>query len=150
MPIHVQWYVEGRVIYAQHSGIITEEMIAAADAMAGSLINNAQDVVHSIFDARDVENFPMSIQTFRRTMLNLRNPRNGWIVIVKPFDPVQHYIATTVAHITRSLYHRVDSLYEALAFLQEKDPSLKPMLSPYLHQPDALIHANQSDQKLYP
>lgn len=128
MPHTVEWYLEHRVLYVRATGIITLEEIKESDADGDRLLAEGDAPIHTIVEHVDVVKVPASIQSIRQAMSHLGHPDMGWIILVSPNRSIWSYVGQIVAQMAMIPFRRFDTMGEALAFLNEADPSLLPLL----------------------
>jgi hypothetical protein len=131
MSIHVQWYCSGLVLYAQFGRSITVEDLNTFTATIQQMVDSSDaPLVHLVADLSSLENHP----ALRDIMKHFKLPaRIGWSLILgMAGSTMMRFIAQVVASAFRLRYRQVQSLDEALDFLQKMDSTL-PDLRTFRH-----------------
>jgi len=117
----VRWAVQGRVILMQFSGVLTLEDLKQMDTQANILIQDALPPhIDAIFDVTDVTQFDshlMNIRNLKTT--SIKNPIINWYISVTPQpNPAVIFVATMLFKVLGSRYRGMNTIDEALTFLQ--------------------------------
>src|SRR5262245_25915737 len=123
MPIQMQWYCEGLVMYVEISGdITTADMIAYSNTLKQLVDSSDAPLVHMITDVSGITSHP----SLREIMKYTKMPaRLGWsLVIGMNTNAIVRFIAQAVSSALRLRYRELTSLDQALDFLQKMDSTL--------------------------
>jgi hypothetical protein len=127
MPIDFYWLLEDKVSYLVFSGDVTLDELHEGNAVGIAMMESAPDtlLIHSIHDAHNVTSFPNSLKAVMDTARTSReHPQMGWSVSVGLANPITRFVVTMVEKLTQSRQRYIDTLDEALTFLNDVDPSL--------------------------
>lgn len=131
MPYKVSWLIENRVILAQHYGVFTgEELLAYLDeslAMrdrANEISGVGGPLIHTLTDARKLEKSAMALRDVQPILRSLRKQRTGWSIYVHP-GKVDRFLASLGHQFVGVRYRAFEKMSEAIAFLEEMEPSLR-------------------------
>lgn len=127
MPAETFWYHEKRIIYHRYSGNILVTDVDEASLQSLNFTLEGAPPVHVLVDLSGVSNFPKSVNVFRAALKPAQDPgRIGWVIIFGSHNMLLRFTASTLAHIAgaRSNVRVMDTLDQAIAFLEERDSSL--------------------------
>jgi len=125
MPYQTQWYVEKRIILTSYTGIIGVEDIRGQIDETHVLIEEGTPLIHSIIDLSQIEKWPplSVVNEFRSMNIDSVRERIGWSIIVAN-NVVLKFGSALFSPIFKLRQRIFSNLDEALAFLQENDPTL--------------------------
>ena len=125
MPYKTEWYVEKRIILTSYTGIINVEDIRGQIDETHALIEQGTPLIHSIIDLSQIEKWPPLnvVNEFRAMNIESVRERIGWSIIVAN-NVVLKFGSALFAPIFNLRQRIFSTLEEALAFLQENDPTL--------------------------
>lgn len=124
MPIELNWYYQGQVIFCKLEGQLTSSDIAKSDRLMHELLDNGtRPQIHAIVDCHELKLLPTSLLEWMRLTWP-RHERMGWTATYGLDNPIYRVIAQTVRNWLAFRYHAAASQEEALAFLREVDPLL--------------------------
>lgn len=124
MPYEISWLVEGQVIFARLSGVLTDQDAHHYDEHMRYYLNwGSVPLVHVVVDCRKVQELP-HFQSLAH-MQFIHHPRLGWSVSAgSRGNKVVHMLMSMLSQIGRGRLRQMDEIGEALNFLRELDPSL--------------------------
>jgi hypothetical protein len=125
MPYQTRWYVEKRIILTSYTGIIGVEDIRGQIDETHVLIEEGTPLIHSIIDLSQIEKWPPLnvVNEFRSMNIESVRERIGWSIIVAN-NVVLKFGSALFSPIFKLRQRIFSNLGEALAFLQENDPTL--------------------------
>ena len=125
MPYQTRWYVEKRIILTSYTGIIGVEDIRGQIDETHALIEEGIPLIHSIIDLSQIEKWPplSVVNEFRSMNIDSVRERIGWSIIVAN-NVVLKFGSALFSPIFKLRQRIFSNLDEALAFLQENDPTL--------------------------
>jgi hypothetical protein len=122
MPLQVSWIVENRIIHISSDGEVGDQDLLNIDPIMVDYINQSEaPLVHIILTGS------ASIPVGFKTVKSLEWPQHarfGWTVLVGLTNPLFRMIAAAGASLFKTRLRNVDTLEEALVFLQEVDSTL--------------------------
>ncbi len=127
MPVEAKWLVEGRVILVKHNDVISPEKVGEAVLKTADLISETQSpIVHVITFVYDNMEMQGSVFQFRQAMKPLwGTPKMGWQLLVqRDTNQFLKFMGSIVTQLFKTKYRMYSSLEEAVAFLQNEDPTL--------------------------
>jgi hypothetical protein len=129
MPFTHQWLLEGHIIYMHvWDHVSGEELVELNQAGATYLENAACDCVYLVMHDEDMVGIPgNSMKQHMDMMQFLRDPRLSQTVGVGKVNAVTRFLQTVMNHALGMNTKRVDTLEEAVDFLQHLNPELPPI-----------------------
>ncbi|MEZ4670937.1 MAG: hypothetical protein R3E39_23790 [Anaerolineae bacterium] len=130
MPYSVEWLVEQRILVSRYYGEITLEDARGQITQANALLRTGIPLVHSIVDMTGVTNNP-SIQMVKELrLIDMSGIRDkmGWTIILTN-NTLLKFASSLFVPILQLRQRFFADMDEALAFLQDEDPTLPPLLS---------------------
>jgi hypothetical protein len=123
MPIYTNWLIVNRIIYSHFEGEISHDDVVQFDQAMLTMLENAEQLVHSIGDLRQITKSAPLKDTL--SMKSMRHPNAGWGITIGAFEnPLIRMLAAMTMAIAKARYREVSSLEEALSVLKQKDPTL--------------------------
>ncbi|MAU09888.1 MAG: hypothetical protein CL607_08725 [Anaerolineaceae bacterium] len=132
MPYTLSWYVEDAVIIIKVTGSFPMTEICNAVEEVSLLIQQSdRESVHILADLTDISQTPKSVRLIASEVKKLYdNTRIGWTIAYGIKNSVVNIVASIVTQILSHQYITT-SEEEAIAFLQNKDEDLRPLLKDY-------------------
>ncbi len=129
MPYNVEWLVEGRVMLVTLSGNLDLEAIDRLTETMTEYFNKGQPpLVHQIYDATSIGNFPTNIMEARKFAERyIRHPLVGWGMIITSNTTIK-FIGAVVTGIAKTRSRIFGSMDEAITFLAEMDSTVSASL----------------------
>ena len=129
MAYKVEWLVEKRVLLSRYEGIITLEDARGQVREGNILLRQGIPLTHSIIDLSAVEKLP-SLQLaseFMSTDMSEVRDKLGWTIVItnNTFLKFASSLFVPMFKVRQRFYGSLD---EALAFLQEDDNTLPPLI----------------------
>ncbi len=118
-PYIVEWYVPDRVIYAHVSRQLEGQESAEVDSYLTALIREATPPVFLIMDLRRIDEMQHPSVSRLNTVGYRQEPNLSWIVYVAN-DKLMRFLASTAAQQAGKQYHHVNTMDEALIFVQKQ------------------------------
>jgi hypothetical protein len=123
MPIRIDFLVDQHLSYTSVWDTMTTEQLRAYDVQAMKLLDaSSYPLLHTIYDYTHAKSIPPL-----REMLNLKagkHPKVGWVVFVNVQDIMLRFILSSTAQLFRLRLRMMNSVDEALEFLQSVDSTL--------------------------
>jgi len=132
MPMQQDWYVDQRVAFVRFWGEITvHDVVEALDISARLVDEGAQPHVHFLHDWTEINNFPTNIiQIRQKSNVALEDEEKlGWMVVYGLDNRLLRFISQTVLQVFGIRFRMFETQEEAIAFLNEIDPTL-PSIPP--------------------
>ncbi|RMG72593.1 MAG: hypothetical protein D6711_12660 [Chloroflexi bacterium] len=125
MPYKMMWLVEKRVIYTCFEGVITAEDLSQFLHELQAYIHNGTPPIHHISNGLKIERIKFSLSMLQRMVSRFKVVHQlSWNININ-----ENRLVTTIASIGNYLInvnnHTVKTLDEAIAYLKQKDPTLK-------------------------
>lgn len=123
MPLTYAWYLKGRIVLIEGTGVITaEDVLLENDIMAEYLAESKGALLHVICDQRYIEEMPdfraLNQSTWRK------DPRVGWLVYYGVVNPFFNFMIATGTQLFKLRYKIVESQVDAANFLESVDNSI--------------------------
>ncbi|MBE2270608.1 MAG: hypothetical protein IAE80_20390 [Anaerolinea sp.] len=123
MPIKSTWLVKGHIIFAVSWGEVTPDEFAATEAPMQQFLNNAEaDFLHVVVDHSLLESLPRFQQMIQRAWGT--HPRLGWVIFYGVQSSVLAFQSSMTAQLLKVRLRFVDTLADALTYLQQADNTL--------------------------
>ena len=123
MTSQVSWLLEKRVILTYNEGIVSDEDMFANDQPILDYLNACTvPLVHMIVDHRKGVGSPSS-----KALAQLswpKHPKTGWTILVGMANPFQKFVVTVASNFFKSRMRMVNTMDEALDFLNQVDSTL--------------------------
>lgn len=143
MPFETDWYLKNRVILTRITGEMDTNEIRALNDRAVGMIDNAElsdsatPLVHHLINIEEMTGFPRKINEVSNSV-TFASPQMGWLIIVGKVNPIIRFFGGVITQVSKIRFRVIETMPEALEFLQEVDPSLKGRLvEPAPVSPDA-------------
>jgi hypothetical protein len=89
--------------------------------MGTAMIEAGTAPVYSLVDASKIEQFPLKLNEMKGVFEQGSSDKLGWIIIYSIPNRFISFLATTFAQLIRKRYKVVDTLEDALAFVNERE-----------------------------
>ncbi len=131
MPVSLSWFVEGRIIYAEVSGDISEaDLIAAVDGaiqLAGSV---SDQCIHTLMDVTDTKHLPpVNVLARELGRMNQHSP-NREMTVIFGLNRILRYTLELLLKLVPLRYRAFESREHAEQFLidlMERDRQIAAM-----------------------
>lgn len=120
----IAWLIPQRVIYVRAWGRHDATTIRVYSAEARKFIEQGIAPVHMLTDDRDVTMMP-TLTTVQDALSFARDPNMGWIVTVGTKNRMIQMGSRLISRIFGVNYNRVETIEDAIAFLTNKDATLR-------------------------
>jgi|GEM_PF-664164 len=133
MPFKQTWYIKDHVVKVEFWGALTIDEVVKSFHVSGKfLIESHAQRVHFIYDWHNLEHFPTNFREIRQAVDFSLNPALGKLGAVAIYGAKQHTLRS-VGDLLFQLFqirtHMADDLESALAYLEQLDSRLKPLLN---------------------
>lgn len=127
MAFEIRWYVPDRLVYVQFYDTVTEADVRRASLTLVNLLD-FDPRKYMIFDASLVTKYP-TLMEIKNAMMsaNLRYT-STWVITYGFVQGIAQFLLAVAVQLIRVRFRALTSLEESLAFLQEVDSTLPPML----------------------
>jgi hypothetical protein len=147
MPIGMKWCCKGRVVYVRVVGDLhIDEFYKTASTFRQLIDYSDAPLVHLIADLSEWQSSPSLGAMIRAVKVPSRIARIGWTLYigVSGGKPV-HFFASVVYSALQLRFREMNSLDEALTYLQKMDPDL-PDLQRFRYTDDSLDTVAEAKQ----
>jgi len=128
--LHVDWYVERRVILVQIEGSLDLEKASELNRQIVAFIDQGDAPVHVIVDLTQLGAIPTNLLKLREASHVVGHAGVGWIVVIGVHNPFINFIGSMLVQLGRLAHYRVmPTIDEAYAELSKVDDSL-PQATP--------------------
>jgi hypothetical protein len=124
MAVQISWLVEGKVLLNTHPQILTMDDLQAANVIIKAHLDAAQNPIHTIVDASQVEKYPLDIRSIVASMPNIKHTNAGIFIVVGGGENSLRFVASLVSQLIGIKMHTCKTQAEAMAILVKADPSL--------------------------
>jgi hypothetical protein len=123
MPSQLSWYLENRVMQiVNHGDVADQDLFDIDESVIQYIDQSSAPLVHLIVDHRNGNNAPSAKGL---TQLNWpKNPRLGWTILIGLKNPFQRFVTVVAANFFKIRLRLVNTMDEALDFLNEVDSTL--------------------------
>lgn len=135
MPSHQEWLVGEQIAYVKFWGVVTSEEVGyevqrSADLRAAS----DADWVHYLHDWREVEQFPTDLKALNKIVQSRKRDRTnlGWVVAYGTTNRTLNMLGDMFFRLLQVRFRLFEKPNNAIAFLQNVDPTLPPFTSDVL------------------
>ncbi|MBA3873824.1 MAG: hypothetical protein H0X30_32225 [Anaerolineae bacterium] len=123
MPVQLSWYLENRVILmVNHDGSSDQELLELDQPVINYLNQSNASLVHLIWNNNDSKYMPSINAT--KALQFPKHPQFGWTITVGLNNPLQRFIVAVANAFFKSRVRMVNTMDEALDFLNEVDGTL--------------------------
>ncbi|MEP6988282.1 MAG: hypothetical protein ABI970_21940 [Chloroflexota bacterium] len=141
MSVGVTWLVEGHLLLLNSWGKVNVDELAEMDTRIGTMLENAQvPLVHGIHDHSRAQQIP-SAKDLMKVKAG-QNPRVGWLIIIGLDNKLMKFFVSVAGQVLNIRLRFMNSLEEALVFLQDIDSTLPDLKTLDLDAAIARIHEN--------
>ena len=141
MSVGVTWLVEGHLLLLNSWGKVNVDELAEMDTRIGTMLENASvPLVHGIHDHSRAQQIP-SAKDLMKVKAG-QNPRVGWLVIIGLDNKLMKFFVSVAGQVLNIRLRFMNSLDEALAFLQDIDSTLPDLKTLDLAAAESRIHQN--------
>lgn len=141
MSVGVTWLVEGHLLLLNSWGNVNVAELAAMDDRINEMLTNATvPLVHGIHDHSKALQIPSA-----KDLMKVKaghNPRVGWLIIIGLDNKLMKFFVSVAGQVLNIRLRFMNSLDEALTFLQDIDGTLPNLKSIDLAAAEVRIHAN--------
>ncbi|MEO0597854.1 MAG: hypothetical protein AAF126_17220, partial [Chloroflexota bacterium] len=127
MPIDVSWYTENKIIICHCYGDLSDlGLLRQTQSAINQLVADTgteDGIVHQIFVFKNLTKTISLGEISAATDGVKPHKRTGWTLLVGIEDRLQRVIAKVAVNVTTSQVRLIDSLEEAITFLDEIDSS---------------------------
>jgi hypothetical protein len=130
MPFRTEWYAEKRIMRQTYYGTLTLQEFQDSHYDYLAYVQAGTPLIHCLADLTDLREYPTNISQIIGVMNHVDNSSMGWIVIYGATNPILGFICNTILQVVLKAIRIkfVNSKVEALAFLQDRDETLIPLL----------------------
>jgi hypothetical protein len=121
MPLEYTWFLDGRIVLMQGSGILTTEDFAKEEIIMRQFLDQAPKI-HILIDDRQLDRFP-PISVMRSSQW-IQDQRVGWFIIFGLRNRLLSVIASTLMRVFGVNGRIFGTFEESIAFLQKVDETL--------------------------
>jgi hypothetical protein len=118
------WLIKEHVVLTHLGDFDIPELEEMAQAMATYQTSTSASQVHQVVDVRDLKNSPPNINALRQHLGYWQHPKMGYVIAVGINNPVVSFLAQILPKMIGVKFHKVDTIDEAIKFLQKMDDSL--------------------------
>jgi len=123
MSIGVTWLVEGHLLLLNSWGDVNVAELAAMDSRINEMLTSSKvPLVHGIHDHSLALKIP-SAKDLMKVKAG-QNPRVGWLIIIGLDNKLMKFFVSVAGQVLNIRLRFMNSLDEALAFLQDMDSTL--------------------------
>ena len=133
MPVHVRWYIPGRIVLHEFSGDVRLEDAAQSSLEGPALAEQGTPPVHMLVSLVGITRYPRSIHQLEAAIhIYPKADQLGRVVILVRHNPLLRFIATilTQIHYSRLRFVIVEDEAEALRSFLAHDASLAEVITP--------------------
>ncbi|MFN8376859.1 MAG: hypothetical protein U0694_28800 [Anaerolineae bacterium] len=123
MPFQMGWHKENQIVKVLVDGDVTLSEARNLDRALNEYLNAAEQPIHLLFDATQVNTFPMTTLQMRQTLSFLNHPQLGWIAFIDdgmPSNPLLHILSNLLG----DKYRVFGSVKMGLDFIKSQDASI--------------------------
>lgn len=124
--IKFHWLVENQIVLMMVEGDITLESLSSGLEELRTYLDSSEAIfVHVLLDDQQVGAVPPSLLQLRQVAVEmLSDTKIGWVLSVRKNKPIVDFFASILTQIMKIRYRRMETMHEALAFLQDQDATL--------------------------
>ena len=141
MSFGVTWLVDGKLLLFNSWGKMNLEELHEMDIRIGAMLDNSQSpLVHGIHDHRKTLQLPSA-----KDLMKLKSgshPRVGWLVFIGLNNKLLKFFVSATGQVFNIRLRFMDTVEEALAFLQDMDSTLPDLKSINIAAAEARIREN--------
>jgi hypothetical protein len=123
MAYEVHWLYPSRVVLVRFSGIVTADELEAQAVATRGLVLEGTPPVHIIVDTLSMDKMAFSLMELRRASAH-RLEEIGWTVLIR-HNPIVQFFASIALQVLHMPLTFADTQPQAIAFLRERDPTLR-------------------------
>lgn len=137
----VTWLVEDKLLLFNSWGKVNVNELTEMDHRIGAMLENSTaPLVHGIHDHSRAEHIPSAKDLMKVKSGN--HPRVGWLIIVGLDNKLMKFFVSATGQVFGLRLRFMDTVAEALAFLQDVDSTLPDLQSIDLNAAESRIRAN--------
>ncbi len=121
VPYEVRSLIDRRVVLIVTGGVVTLPEIRAGGEQVNALVSVGEPPVHVIIDITKMTDYPLSPSRIFEASPFLRHPNLGYIPAYGVTNPLLNTLLQVVGLMAPFEYRVVESLPDALAFLNDSD-----------------------------
>ncbi len=141
MSVGVTWLVEGHLLLLNSWGHVNVNELQAMDTIVNDMLTNANvPLVHGIHDHSKALQIPSA-----KDLMKVKagsHPRVGWLIIIGLDNKLMKFFVSVAGQVLNIRLRFMNSVEEALAFLQDIDTTLPHLKSLDLAAAEKRIHEN--------
>jgi len=128
MPAQLSWCLENRVLLMTNHGEVTDQNLFDLDQTIIDYMNSCTvPLVHTIIDHRKGLNSPSAKGLTRLHWP--KHPKVGWMIMIGMKNPFQRFVVAVSTSFFKTRVRLVNTMDEALNFLNDVDSTLPPLRS---------------------
>jgi hypothetical protein len=139
VSVGVTWLVEGHLLLLNSWGHVNVNELAAMDTRINEMLTNSTvPLVHGIHDHSKALQIPSA-----KDLMKVKaghNPRVGWLIIIGLDNKLMKFFVSVAGQVLNIRLRFMNTLDEALSFLQEVDSTLPDLKSLDLAAAEIRIH----------
>jgi proteasome lid subunit RPN8/RPN11 len=141
MSAGVTWLIEHKLLLVNTWGKVNVDELSAMDSRISDMLDNSQEpLVHGIHDHTRAESIP-SAKDLMQVKAG-KHPRVGWLIIVGLDNKLMKFFVSATGQVLNIRLRFMDTVEEALTFLQDIDSTLPDLKALDLTAADTRIHEN--------
>jgi hypothetical protein len=125
VSITADWYLPNRVFLVRIEGDISVQDAIDSNTAITNMIRAGEAPVYMIVDTAHMGHFPTHLSQFRQVLSYLYEPKLRTIVVVGGVNILARFIASALTQVARIELKIVNTLDEAIAFLNKLDQNLQ-------------------------
>ena len=123
MSVGVTWLVEGHLLLLNSWGNVNVDELTAMDSRIHDMLTSSQvPLVHGIHDHSGASQIPSAKDLMK--VKSGHHPRVGWLIIIGLDNKLMKFFVSVAGQVLNIRLRFMNSLEEALAFLQDVDSTL--------------------------
>jgi len=129
MPIETKWLLENRIVLVCTSGHVEAADMRNMSDMTIKMFESCEVPLVHILINEQADSLPKSVGHITKATEFMRHEKMGWFIIFGNDNPVMKFQSYLVSKVMRLRYRRVNTMQEALEFLQMVDSTLLQALT---------------------
>ncbi len=139
MTVGVTWLVEDKLLFLNSWDKVNVDELMAMDAHIGEMITNSPaPLVHGIHDHSKAQEIPSPKDLLK--VKAARHPRVGWLIFIGMDNKIMKFFLSVAGQSFKIRLRFMDTLEEALTFLQDVDMTLPDLKGIDLAAAQTRIH----------
>jgi hypothetical protein len=124
MRVESAWLIKEHVVLTHLGDFDIPELAEMAQEMATYQATTSATHLHQIVDVRDLRHFPANVNVLRQHLSYWQHPKMGYIIALGINNPIVSFLAQILPKMIGVKFHKVDTLDEAIQYLQKMDSNL--------------------------